>query len=115
MNPSLLNTLLFFNRISAYIQEKNHLHTSRFAHNFELLPLMSNTFDSGGLLIGEGAYNQILRVRKTPERPQLRNMLIVARTGGGKGLLAIPQILTWPNSLIVNDIKGVVPIIVSKV
>ena len=33
-------------------------------------------------------------------------MLVVSRTGGGKGLLAIPQLLTYPESVIVNDIKG---------
>ncbi len=106
MNTSLLRTAIFFNRIGAWLQEKNHLHTSRFAHNYELSPLMSNTLSSSGLLVGIGAYNQFLRVSSTPLRPQLRNMLIVARTRGGKGLLAIPQILDWKYSIIVNDIKG---------
>jgi hypothetical protein len=32
--------------------------------------------------------------------------IVVARTGGGKGLLAIPQLLTYSESVIVNDIKG---------
>ncbi len=106
MNTSLLRTAIFFNRIGAWFQEKNHLHTSRFAHNYELSPLMSNTLDRGGLLLGEGVYNQFLQVSPAPERRQLRNMLITARTGGGKGLLAVSQLLTWKHSVIVNDIKG---------
>jgi type IV secretory pathway TraG/TraD family ATPase VirD4 len=36
----------------------------------------------------------------------LGNVLVVAPTRGGKGLLATSQLLTWPHSVIVNDIKG---------
>ena len=109
MNTPLLRTAIFFNRIGAWFQEKNHLHTSRFAYDYELSPLMSNTLSGcagSGLLLGVGAYNQFLQVSPAPERRQLRNMLITARTGGGKGLLAVSQLLTWKHSVIVNDIKG---------
>src|SRR3712207_2319190 len=33
-------------------------------------------------------------------------MLVTAPTRGGKGLLATAQLLTWPGSVVVNDIKG---------
>jgi type IV secretion system protein VirD4 len=33
-------------------------------------------------------------------------MLVAAPTRGGKGLLATSQLLTWPGSVVVNDIKG---------
>jgi type IV secretory pathway TraG/TraD family ATPase VirD4 len=33
-------------------------------------------------------------------------MLVAAPTRGGKGLLAVSQLLTWKGSVIVNDIKG---------
>jgi type IV secretion system protein VirD4 len=33
-------------------------------------------------------------------------MLVVAPTRGGKGLLAVSQLLSWKHSVIVNDIKG---------
>jgi hypothetical protein len=79
MNPLLVRTAIFFNKTAAWLQAKNHLHTSRFAHNFELSSLMSNTLDRGGLMIGEGAYRQFLQVCSTRERRELRNMLIVAR------------------------------------
>jgi hypothetical protein len=39
-------------------------------------------------------------------RIELGNLLAVAPTRGGKGLLAVSQLLTWPHSVIVNDIKG---------
>jgi type IV secretion system protein VirD4 len=34
------------------------------------------------------------------------NVLVDALTRGGKGLLAISQLLTWPHSVVVLDIKG---------
>ena len=39
-------------------------------------------------------------------RSQLGNLLVVAPTRGGKGLLATAQLLTWRHSVVVNDIKG---------
>jgi type IV secretion system protein VirD4 len=52
------------------------------------------------------ATNRVLRVRSTKERRELGNLLVVAPTRGGKGILAVSQLLTWPHSVIVNDIKG---------
>jgi type IV secretion system protein VirD4 len=48
----------------------------------------------------------VLHVRPTKARRELGNLLVVAPTRGGKGLLATSQLLTWPHSVIVNDIKG---------
>lgn len=47
-----------------------------------------------------------MSVRPTPKRKELGNLLVCARSRAGKGLLAIAQILSWPHSIIVNDIKG---------
>jgi type IV secretion system protein VirD4 len=48
----------------------------------------------------------VLRVKPTKTRRELGNMLVTAPTRGGKGLLAVSQLLTWPSSVVVNDIKG---------
>jgi type IV secretion system protein VirD4 len=61
---------------------------------------------SDRLLVGVSRFNQVLRVQPTETRRELGNMLVVAPTRGGKGLLATSQLLTWPHSAIVNDIKG---------
>ena len=45
-------------------------------------------------------------VRPTPKRQELGNLLVCARSRAGKGLLAVAQILSWPHSIIINDIKG---------
>ncbi len=45
-------------------------------------------------------------MQPTKTRREIGNTLIVAPTRGGKGLLAVSQLLSWQHSVIVNDIKG---------
>ena len=85
------------------------LHRARFARLGELWPLLSSSFPPDGLLLGTRPFllsQRLVTVRRTKQRPELGNLLIVGRSGGGKGLLAVSQLLTWYNSVIVNDIKG---------
>jgi type IV secretion system protein VirD4 len=83
------------------------LFSDRFAHPHEVNPLVSpNWQQETGLLLGVSAFNQVLSVRSTPKRRELGNVLVDALTRGGKGLLAISQLLTWPHSVVVLDIKG---------
>src|SRR5439155_17317089 len=51
-------------------------------------------------------FNRFVVVRPTEKRREIGNCLIVAPTRGGKGLLAVSQLLSWKHSVIVNDIKG---------
>ena len=84
------------------------LHKARFARSHELERLLGGVtpeFETS-LLLGRGEHGRILRVIPTPLRRELGNMLVVAPTRGGKGLLATAQLLTWPHSVVVNDIKG---------
>src|SRR4051794_40483463 len=62
--------------------------------------------DGTSLLMGVTEDNCFLCVRPTAKQHELGNILVNARTRGGKGILAQPQILTWKHSLIINDIKG---------
>src|SRR5713101_420001 len=82
------------------------LHRARFARLDELSSITSGNPDPTGLLIGVNRLKQFLLVRSTPERRELGNMLIVAPTRAGKGLLATSQLFTWQQSVIVNDLKG---------
>ena len=73
----------------------------------ELEPLLCDRPETApSLLVGVGPFGRVLRVRPTSDRRELGNMLVTAPTRGGKGLLAISQLLTWPHSVVVNDIKG---------
>jgi hypothetical protein len=85
------------------------LHRARFAHLSEVWPLLSSSFPLDGVLLGTRRFllsQRLVTVRKTQYRPELGNLLIVAPTRSGKGLLAVSQLLTWHHSVIVNDIKG---------
>src|SRR5438309_10599736 len=85
------------------------LHRARFAHAGEVWPLLSASFPFDGVLLGIRRFllsKRLVTVRKNKQRPELGNLLIVAPTRSGKGLLAVSQLLSWHHSVIVNDIKG---------
>ena len=103
----LTNLNIFTSKINHAFSTKHELHNAGFARFDQLAPLFhSITNPTETLLLGQTNYHQTLAVRKTPKRPELGNMLVFGRTGGGKGLLAIPQLLTYRESVIVNDLKG---------
>ena len=101
---------MFFDRIakSPLFRRADHsLHGARFAYPHELEQLIAPALvDGNSLLLGVWGNKRPLRVAPQPTRPELGNLGVVARTRGGKGLLAKAQILTWRGSLLVNDIKG---------
>jgi type IV secretory pathway TraG/TraD family ATPase VirD4 len=84
------------------------LHQARFARVHELSRLFTADLADlkTRLLLGIGPHGQFVSVRGTKTLPELGNCLVVAPTRGGKGLLAVSQLLTWNQSAIVNDIKG---------
>ena len=94
--------------LTAFFSPKKHLHNARFAALHELISLLGSSLAGSetSLLLGRSHFGQVLRVRPTASRRELGNLLVVAPTRGGKGLLAVSQLLTWPHSVIVNDIKG---------
>jgi type IV secretory pathway TraG/TraD family ATPase VirD4 len=98
--------VVFFNRIRSFFQHSQSLHNARFAQLHELIALLIERFDETSLLLGVTGFNKLLRVRSTETRRELGNVLVVAPTRGGKGLLATSQLLSWPHSVVVNDIKG---------
>ncbi len=103
----LYGLALFLNRIIAAVSFDRHRRGAQFARLDQTAPLESPTLkDEASLLLGVSHLNQILRVQPTKKRRELGNLLVVAPTRGGKGLLAVTQLLTWPHSVIVNDIKG---------
>jgi type IV secretion system protein VirD4 len=102
----LFTVVVLFNRIRSFFQHSHSLHHARFAHFHELTGLLTERFDETSLLLGISLFNNLLHVRPTKTRRELGNVLVVAPTRGGKGLLATSQLLTWPHSVIVNDIKG---------
>ncbi len=96
---------LVYQRIYAFFRPDNRLHRARFARIDELARLLSMTPPPDGLLLGK-RNGHFVSVRPTPARRELGNLLVVAPTRAGKGLLATSQLLSWQHSIVVNDIKG---------
>jgi len=86
------------------------LHHARFARHHELRELLCHEPSVDGVLLGMKRvfllFKRFVVVRPTSRRQEIGNTLVVAPTRGGKGLLAISQLLSWKHSVIVNDIKG---------
>ena len=104
----LSGAVVLVNRVIAFFSRHHHLHTARFARLHEIAPLLSPITDdlTPSLLLGRSYLNQVACVRPTKTRRELGNLLVCAPTRGGKGLLAVSQLLTWHHSVVVNDIKG---------
>jgi hypothetical protein len=91
----LYRLTVFINRIRSFFEHSPRLHTARFAHLHELESLHSPTWDTDpGLLLGVSHFNHVLTVRPTKKRRELGNLLVSAPSRGGKGLLAVSQLLT---------------------
>jgi type IV secretion system protein VirD4 len=83
----------------------NRLHRARFAKTHEAARLLFPAPPSDSLLLGRSGAD-FVAVTPTKNRSELGNLLVVAPPRGGKGLLAVSELLTWRHSVIVNDIKG---------
>ena len=107
---SLQRVLLFLsvvgNWIRALFSTDTRLHTARFSRLDELARLLTLTPEGSSLLLGSRKSLHFVAVQPTPTRRELGNLLVVAPTRGGKGLLATSQLLSWQHSVVVNDIKG---------
>ena len=87
------------------LSKETRLHTARFAKTPDVQTLLSPVPPSSSLLLCTRR-GDIVSVTSTKKRTELGNLLAVAPTRGGKGLLAVSQLLTGRHSVIVNDIKG---------
>ncbi len=93
--------------VNAQLPKQPQLYADRFADPHEVDPLVNQHWQADpGLLVGVSSFNHVLSVRRRTKRRELGNVLVDALTRGGKGLLAISQLLTWPHSVVVLDIKG---------
>src|SRR3954468_10129186 len=106
MNRVLFRLFSVFHQVMGGLLLHRHLHVARFARIDELATLASPRPRRFGLLLGRTRFRHLLHVTPTKTRRELGNVLVVAPTRGGKGLLATTQLLTWKHSVIVNDIKG---------
>jgi type IV secretion system protein VirD4 len=97
---------MLLSRLSSLGAGTGELHHARFAHPHELHSLTSHTLEEEALLLGRTHLGGLYRVTATPKRRELGNMLVCAPPRSGKSILAVSQLLTWPHSVVVVDIKG---------
>src|SRR5687768_17257517 len=82
--------------VQSQLPKPPKLYPNDFAQPHEIEKLLTSTWQNeAGLLLGVSPFNQVYSVRSTSERRELGNILVDAPTRGGKGLLAISQLLTW--------------------
>ena len=91
---------------NAHFAKSDALYKDRFANDHEVADLSTDSLPTDSLILGINHFSRILHVRATENRQHLGNILIEAPTGGGKGLLAVSQLLTWKGSAVVFDLKG---------
>jgi type IV secretion system protein VirD4 len=91
---------------NAHFAKTDALYKDRFASDHEVADLSTDSLPNDSLILGINHFSRILHVRATENRQHLGNILIEAPTGGGKGLLAVSQLLTWQGSAVVFDLKG---------
>jgi type IV secretion system protein VirD4 len=98
---------VFLSWVSTHFGKSDALYKDRFASDHEVADLTTDSLPLESLLLGINHFSRILHVKATKQRRELGNILIEAPTGGGKGLLAVSQLLTWTEgSAIVFDLKG---------
>jgi hypothetical protein len=100
----IYNLAVAIYRLASLFSRNTNLHTARFARLHELAPLLSTSLEPDtSLLLAVSRLDHVLRVKPESTRRELGNLLIAAPTRGGKGLLAVSQLLTWRHSIVVND------------
>src|SRR5437764_5820184 len=97
---------IFLSRLASLGGGSGQLHHARFGLAHELASVTGHSLDGAHLLVGRSPLGGIYRVSPSRQRPELGHMLVVAPPRSGKSLLAASQILTWPGSLIIVDMKG---------
>src|SRR5438874_4658429 len=106
METLLSHLHVCLSRIASFFSHEKILHQARFARVHELSDMLTPTLPTDSLLLGISNFSRILHVKSIKTRRELGNLLVVAPTRGGKGLLAVSQLLSFRHSVIVNDIKG---------
>ena len=106
MKRILTSVNILLSRLASLGGSNGQLHHARFGLAHELAQVTGHTLDGQHLLLGRSPLGGIYRVAPSKKRPELGHMLVIAPPRSGKSMLAASQILTWPGSLIIVDIKG---------
>jgi type IV secretion system protein VirD4 len=97
--------------LAAWRERANPLHTARWAYFHELAATFVDRLSGTQILLAKkpifhGLVHRVVAVKPTKLQRELGHVLLVGKHRSGKGLNIETNLLTWPHSVIVNDIKG---------
>jgi type IV secretion system protein VirD4 len=96
---------------TAWRQRASPLHTARWIYFHELAAAFADRLSGTQILLAKktffhGLSTRVVAVKPTKTQRELGHVLLVGKHRSGKGLCIETNLLTWPHSVIVNDIKG---------
>jgi type IV secretion system protein VirD4 len=113
---SIIQRLFFYlaeahSWLAAWRERSAPLHTARWIYFHELAATFVDRLSGTQILLGKtlmlnGLATRVVAVKPTKLQRELGHVLLVGKHRSGKGLNIETNLLTWPHSVIVNDIKG---------
>ena len=101
------NVNILLSRMMSLRGHSQELHHARFALPHELQGLTSSICLTRKLYCSSRThFGGLYRVKRTRERREWATCLSAPPPRSGKSILAMSQLLTWPHSVVVVDIKG---------
>ena len=96
---------------TAWRERGNPLHTARWSYFHELASILTTRLEGTQILLAKkpllhGLLTRLVAVKPTKTQRELGHVLLVGKHRSGKGLAIETNLLTWPHSVIVNDVKG---------
>ena len=106
MTNLLYHLTLRYSRISAFLSQQKCLYTARWAFFHELVPILTQTVDGTHMLLAKSRFHRFIAAKPMDTQNEIGHAFLIGKPRSGKGLAIETNLLTWPHSVIVNDIKG---------
>src|SRR5215211_5876960 len=106
MTNFLYHLNLWYSRISAFLSQQKCLYTARWAFFHELVPILIKKVDGTHILLAKSRFHRFIAAQPMDTQNEIGHAFFIGKPRSGKGLAIETNLLTWPYSTIVNDIKG---------
>lgn len=106
MTNFLYHLHLWYSRVSASLSQQKHLYTARFAFLHELVPILTKKADGTQILLARSRFHRFIAAKPMETQHEIGHAFFIGKPRSGKGLAIETNLVTWPHSTIVNDIKG---------
>jgi hypothetical protein len=107
MTDFLYHLHLWYSRIRAFFSiSRDHLYTARWPYLHELVPILTKKVEGTHILLATSRFHRFIAAKPMDTQNEIGHIFLIGKPRSGKGLAIETNLLTWPNSVIVNDIKG---------